>query len=73
MMEEKLKKIMSVLFEIAESEISGQTKREDIERWDSLNHLNLVVEIESEFDITLSPEEIGDMNSLESILEILKK
>ena len=43
------------------------------EKWDSMGQLNLVVELESEFDISLEPEEIGEMTSYDKIVEIVKK
>ena len=34
--------------------------------------LNLVVELETEFDVSLEPEEIGEMKSFNDIIRILK-
>lgn len=39
--------------------------------WDSMNQLNLVIELEMEFGISLEPEEIGRMVDFQSILEIV--
>ena len=41
------------------------------EKWDSMGQLNLVVELESEFDVTLEPEEIGEMKCFDDIIRIL--
>lgn len=40
--------------------------------WDSMNHLNLVVELEMEFDISFEPEEIAAMASFEDVIRIIK-
>lgn len=40
--------------------------------WDSMNQLNLVIELEMEFGISLEPEEIGRMVDFPSVLEIVK-
>lgn len=40
--------------------------------WDSMNQLNLVIELEMEFGISLEPEEIGRMVGYASVLEIVK-
>ena len=42
------------------------------EKWDSLKHLELVVEIESAFNIELEPEEIAEMKSFKDIKRILQ-
>ena len=40
--------------------------------WDSMNHLNLVVELEIEFGVSLEPEEIARMVDYKSVCDILK-
>ena len=42
------------------------------DKWDSMGQLNLVVELETEFDVSLEPEEIGEMKCFEDIVRILK-
>jgi len=69
-MEEKVLEILKDLFELdTVDETCSQTT---CEKWDSMGQLNLVVELESEFDVTLEPEEIGDMKSYDDIIRILK-
>ena len=36
-------------------------------KWDSLNHLNLIVELEDEFNVSFEPEDIAEMKSLDII------
>ena len=69
-MEEKVLEILKNLFELdTVDETCSQTT---CEKWDSMGQLNLVVELESEFDVTLEPEEIGEMKSFSDIIRILK-
>lgn len=69
-MEEKVLEILKDLFELdSVDETCSQTT---CEKWDSMGQLNLVVELESEFDVTLEPEEIGEMKSFNDIINILK-
>ena len=42
------------------------------EAWDSLHHLNLVVELEDAFDVTFEPEEIAVMKSVSDIKKLLE-
>ena len=70
-MEEKVLEILKDLFELdTVDETCSQTT---CEKWDSMGQLNLVVELESEFDVTLEPEEIGEMGSYNDIIKIIKK
>ena len=69
-MEEKVLEILKDLFELdTVDETCSQTT---CEKWDSMGQLNLVVELESEFGVTLEPEEIGEMRSFNDVIHILK-
>jgi acyl carrier protein len=52
--------------------ITQETKREDVKKWDSLNHLNLVLELIEFYKVEFTPEEIAKMNSIKQIIEIIK-
>lgn len=69
-MEEKVLDILKNLFEL--DTVDETCSQETCEKWDSMGQLNLVVELESEFDVTLEPEEIGEMKSFNDIIRILK-
>ena len=67
-------KVLEILNEVLESEnVSNETSQLNNPNWDSLRHLNLIVELESEFDTTFEPEEIAEMTSVQKIIEVLKK
>ena len=69
-MEEKVLEILKDLFEL--DTVDKTCSQTTCEKWDSMGQLNLVVELESEFDVTLEPEEIGEMMSYDDIIRILK-
>ena len=70
-MEEKILEILKNVFEL--DAVDKTCSQQTCEKWDSMGQLNLVVELEREFDISLEPEEIGEMTSYEKIVEIVKK
>ena len=69
-MEEKVLEILKDLFEL--ETVDKTCSQQTCEKWDSMGQLNLVVELESEFDVTLEPEEIGEMKSFDDIIKLLK-
>lgn len=69
-MEEKVLEILKNLFEL--DTVDETCSQENCEKWDSMGQLNLVVELESEFGVTLEPEEIAEMTSFEKIIKVLK-
>lgn len=69
-MEEKVLEILKNLFEL--DTVDETCSQSTCEKWDSMAVLNLVVELETEFDISIEPEEIGEMKCFEDIIRILK-
>lgn len=69
-MEEKVLEILKNVFEL--ETVDTNCSQTTCEKWDSMGQLNLVVELESEFDISLEPEEIGEMKSYDDIVRIIK-
>lgn len=69
-MKERILKIMAEVFEMNTQDFSDSINQEHLDNWDSLRHLNLVVELEEAFEVSYEPEEIAVMTSVEKILEI---
>jgi acyl carrier protein len=67
--EQKLKRVLSETFHVSEEKITPDTRQSELENWDSLGQLRLIMEIESAFDISFSMEEVVELNSFEKILE----
>lgn len=63
---------MASVFEINIKNILDNASQKNLEAWDSLQHLNLAVELEEAFDIEFTPEEISHMTTLESIVNIVE-
>lgn len=68
-MKEQIQDVMKRVFKVAE--LPENPTQENVEQWDSLHHLNLMVEIEIEFDTEFEPEDIAKMKSLEAICETI--
>ena len=70
-MSKKLFNIISRVMEIESSELTDESGPEDVENWDSYNGLLLIDEIESEFNVKFTIEEIFDINSIADIKKYL--
>ena len=68
----KFMEIISNIFQIETSEIRDELKYQEIQYWDSINHLEMVSEIEEAYDIEFEMDEIIAMESIGKIKEILK-
>jgi len=69
---EKLNEIFSKAFE-CEISLKMETKKEDLDQWDSMNHLFLITELTDSLEVSFVNDEIEKIKSVETLIEILKK
>ncbi|MBR6979104.1 MAG: acyl carrier protein [Prevotella sp.] len=70
-MEEKILEILKETFEL--DDVDKNISQQNCEAWDSMGQLNLVADLEDAFDISIDPEDIGEMKSFTDIVRILTK
>lgn len=63
-MNDKLVEIVAELFDLEPALVREEATPDDVELWDSLNHLRLMTAVEEEFQIKLSMQEIESIRSL---------
>lgn len=65
-------KVLEILKEVLEdNNIDVTCSQENCEKWDSMAQLNISVELEDAFDVTLEPEHIAEMKSVADICRII--
>jgi acyl carrier protein len=67
-MENKIKMIMEQIFN---QEIDDDFSKNNTDKWDSFAHLDLIVRLEQELNISFSPEEIGAIESYDDLKRII--
>ena len=72
-MEEKLRKIMSNIFNVKQDVIIDESSMENIDKWDSLGHLKLIMAIEEKFGISIDSVDMIALTSFEKIILYLKE
>ncbi len=75
-MEEIKNKVFQVIatsFNLDESKIKLSDTKKDIESWDSIGHLHLIMNIESEFGIKLNTEDVIKIDSVEKCIKVVEK
>jgi acyl carrier protein len=68
--------IVSILADVFQVELPPtieELTQDELEAWDSFNHLRLVSELEDMFEITLDDEDIPAMTSLQRIKTLLQR
>lgn len=69
----KLKKILAKVLGVNENEINDDSSPDNIESWDSFNGLMLVSELENEFKISFTMDEVINVKNVEDIKKALEK
>ena len=59
-------------FENDTLQLSPEMSAKDVETWDSFNHINLVIAIETAFDITFATKEIAAMQNVGDLITSLQ-
>lgn len=71
-MRDKLFKIISKIMDVPVEHITEDSSPDTVKKWDSLQHMNLILALEEEFDVQFSDDEVVEMLSVELILLTLK-
>ncbi|HTM52894.1 MAG TPA: acyl carrier protein [Pirellulales bacterium] len=70
--EYRTRKLVAEIFGLPIEAVTPSSSHETIEEWDSLNLLNILMSIEGEFGVSVSPEEAAEFVSVERILGVLR-
>jgi len=68
---DELKKLLATVLNIDYEKVDDSLSRETTEEWDSFNHLMLMSEIEKEFQISFSLQEIEEARSYSDIRTLI--
>ena len=66
-----LDEVFQEVFDDDEIHVNEFTTAEDIEDWDSLEHINLVVAVENKFGIKFNMNEVTTMKNVGEMVDII--
>lgn len=64
----RVRRIAADIFAMPIDHIEPESSPETIERWDSLQHVNLMLALEQEFGLQIAPEDIERLVSIKNIV-----
>jgi len=64
--------IAADVFQVDAKLLSAASSPDQVERWDSIQHLNLVLALEGKYGIQFEPEEMQRMKNLGEIASLLE-
>jgi acyl carrier protein len=69
----ELNNIFRNIFEDEDLVVRRETTAADVPGWDSLQHVSLILRVESRFGIRLSSSEVADLKSVGDLIDIIKR
>ena len=70
---ERVQSIMRDVFEDDTIILTRETSAEDMEAWDSMNHVRLIVAIEQELGIQLPMELVNELKNVGELVDLIDK
>ena len=68
---ERLTEVFADVFDDEEIELTDSTTSDDIEDWESLEHVNLIIAVEQEFGIKFTMGEVTGMKNVGAMVDII--
>lgn len=69
----KLQDVFRDVFDDDGIEISASTTAKDVDGWDSLNHVNLVVAVEKKFGIKFTTKEVNKLANVGEFMDLIER
>jgi len=70
--QEKVIQVLVNIFQVSADKISTKTTPDNVEKWDSMNHINMILALEQEFGIRYDEEQVVSMLSVGEIIDVTK-
>lgn len=67
----KLKSVFQKVLEEKDITITRELAAQDVEKWDSLRHIQLISEVETTFGIKFKLREIMNMNNVGDLIDLI--
>ena len=68
-----LNSVFQRVFDNESIEIFDDMTAHDVPEWDSLAHINLIMEIEEEFDLRFSVDDIVDLKNVREMITLIER
>ncbi len=68
----KVRQAFHTAFHVDPQSVSLETTPDDVEGWDSVGHLELVVSLEAIFEVNFDVDELMEMENLGAIVRIIQ-
>jgi acyl carrier protein len=68
----QIEPIFQQVFNNSEISLSRETTAQDVEGWDSLNHIRLIISLEMELGITFDSNEVAELTNVGDLMDYIE-
>ena len=72
-MEEKVIELIARVLNVPTSEIEMDTEIGELDEWDSLHNVEIIVQLEKEFGVKITSDMIMDLEEVSDIVNLIKE
>ncbi len=69
-MKREIIKLLAEILQVSEDMITEETRMDDLEEWDSLTHVMLIGELETQLGISIPLDEAVEITGVKELLEL---
>jgi acyl carrier protein len=70
---EDLDKIFREVFEDENIAVTEQTTAKEVERWDSISHIDMICMVEDVFKVKLTTGEVSSLNNVGELVSVIER
>ena len=71
-LEDEVQQLLADILGVPRSKVTAASTTENLEGWDSVNHLSVVMELEERYGASFSPEEMTEVTSVAKIVAAIR-
>ena len=71
--EARVRRMVADVLNLPPAQVTRDTSPQSVDNWDSVQHLNLVLAMESEFGVSVPPEDIDKLRSVGDIIDAVER
>tara|TARA_B100000787_G_scaffold152567_1_gene126256 strand:- start:1162 stop:1389 length:228 start_codon:yes stop_codon:yes gene_type:complete len=68
----KIQATIAKILKVSKNEITKNTKSSEIKKWDSLAHINIIIDLENKFKKKVSTSKIDELDSIDKLIKYFR-
>lgn len=72
-MEDKIIELIARVLNVPKSEVTLETEIGELDEWDSLRNVQIIAQLEKEFDVKITPDMIMDLEDVSDIVGLIRE